>query len=136
MADVVIVNKAASIERWLKRIDEDYTGFEAGFETDFMRQDAVILNLQRACEQSIDLANHLIKKQKLGVPQNSKHAFEILSENGFIDQALARRLSNMAGFRNIAVHEYSSLDIAVVKSILEKHLDDFRGFVKAALQYA
>lgn len=61
MADSIIINKAGSIERCLKRIREDYIGFESDFEANYMRQDAVLLNLQRACEQSIDLANHLVK---------------------------------------------------------------------------
>ena len=135
MADSVILNKTASIERCLRRVRKDYMGFEKEFDSDFMRQDAILLNLQRACEQSLDLANHLIKTKNLGVPQNSKHTFVILQQNGIIGDELSKKLLNMVGFRNIAVHEYSKLDLAVVKSIIEKHLDDFRQFVKIALQF-
>ena len=135
MADSIIINKAGSIERCLKRIREDYIGFESDFEANYMRQDAVLLNLQRACEQSIDLANHLVKILKIGVPQSSKSSFEILVENKIIDADLGQKLMRMVGFRNIAIHQYSDLDLKVVKSIIEKHLPDFQAFVGIALKF-
>ncbi len=135
MADSIIVNKTMSIERCLKRISEDYFGHEADFENNFMRQDAILLNLQRACEQSIDLANHLVKTKSLGVPQSTRNAFELLRDAEILDDDLNRKLSHMVGFRNVAVHNYTQLDLAIVKSIIEKHLADFREFVSVALQF-
>ncbi len=136
MADSVILNKVASIERCLRRVEEDYRGFEADFESNFMRQDAVILNLQRACEQSIDLANHLARIKELGIPQNSRQAFELLAEAGIIEDGLSKGLGAMAGFRNIAVHNYTKLDLAVVKAIIETRLPTFLEFTRIALGYA
>lgn len=136
MADSVIINKAASIERCIKRIREDYLGHEAEFETNFMRQDAILLNLQRACEQSIDLGNHLIRIQGLGAPQGAKDTFAILEKAGVISPELCLKLAHMAGFRNIAVHEYSKLDLNVAQAIIEKHLDDLLEFSTVALKYA
>ena len=54
----IILNKKESIERCIKQI-RIYYGLpsEIPFEEDYLRQDAVALNLQRACEQCIDLAN-------------------------------------------------------------------------------
>lgn len=59
MADDVLLNKAAIIERCLQRIHEEYSGHESALETDYTRQDAIVLNLQRACEAAIDLAMHV-----------------------------------------------------------------------------
>lgn len=136
MADVVILNKSASIERCLKRILEDFNGYETVLATDFMRQDAIILNLQRACEQTIDLANHLVKEQQLGIPQTSRDAFQFLAEAGVIEHSLAQRLGKMVGFRNIAVHDYQKIDLAIVMAIVQKNLADFQDFVKIALKFA
>ena len=136
MADSVILNKVSSIERCIQRVEEDYLGYEQDFEDNFMRQDAVILNLQRACELSIDLANHLVKVKRLGIPQNSRHAFEMLSDSGDIPEALAKELSGMVGFRNVAVHNYTKLDLKVVQSIIENHLSTFLSFTQLALQQA
>jgi len=70
--DNVLINKVAMIERCLKRIDEEYVGQEGELETNFSRQDPIILNLQRACEAAIDVAMHIVRVRKLGIPQQSR----------------------------------------------------------------
>jgi uncharacterized protein YutE (UPF0331/DUF86 family) len=37
-------------------------------------------------------------------------------------------MQRMVGFRNVAVHEYTRLNIEIVHSIVTKQLDDFRTF--------
>ena len=49
MADDVLINKAASIERCVARAREEYASDPATFATNLTRQDAAILNIQRAC---------------------------------------------------------------------------------------
>jgi len=44
MSDVVL-NKIQTIERCLKRIREEYVGYEDSFEENYTKQDSVILNL-------------------------------------------------------------------------------------------
>jgi len=134
--DNVIINKVESIERCLNRIEEEYVGFEDELKTNFTKQDSIILNLQRACEQAIDAGNYLVKKDKLGVPKTSRDSFEILQQAGIINEELAENLKSMVGFRNIAIHEYKSLDLNIVSSIIENNLHDFRAFAKIILQYA
>ncbi len=64
---------------------EDYVGHEDAFETDFTRQDAIVLNLQRACEAAIDMTNRLIKLLRLRYPKDSKESFRIMAEAGVLD---------------------------------------------------
>jgi uncharacterized protein YutE (UPF0331/DUF86 family) len=134
--DNVILNKTASMERCLLRIEEEYHGFEPKLETNYSRQDAIILNLLRACEQAIDLANHLVKIKKLGIPKNTKDSFELLQEHQILSNETANILKNMVGFRNIATHEYEKLKLDILKNILTHHLQDFRTFAQIALSYA
>lgn len=133
MADEVVLNKVTVIERCLKRIGEEYEGHEDELETNYTRQDAIVLNLLRASEAAIDLAMHVARVGKLGLPQESREAFVLLERAGWIEPALSRRMQAMVGFRNVAVHDYQKLRLAVVKSILEEHLDDFRRFAAAML---
>ncbi len=135
MADSVILNKTQSIERCLRRVEEDYIGFEDDFGINQMRQDSILLNLQRSCEQTIDLANHLVKIQHLDVPRESKEAFEVLVQADLLKSSLGEKLKKMIGFRNIAIHEYGKLDMEIVRSIIENQLDDFRDFIRFAVQY-
>jgi uncharacterized protein YutE (UPF0331/DUF86 family) len=128
MADDVILNKAASIERCLHRIEEEYAGNEQNLVGNQTKQDAIVLNLQRACETAIDLAMYVVSQRKLGVPQDSRDAFTLLQTAGLLASDLAARMQRMVGFRNVAVHEYTRLNIEIVHSIVTKQLDDFRTF--------
>ncbi len=134
--DDVILGKTESIERCIRRIKEEYTGFENELETNFLKQDSIILNLQRACELSIDLANYIVKIKKLGFPKESKESFEKLQAEGILTKELAQKMTKMVGFRNIAIHEYKKLDFQIVKNIVENQLSDFRTFAQIALSFA
>lgn len=129
----VVLNKVITIERCVKRIHEVYENNPKNL-SDFTKQDSIILNIQRACEASIDLAMHVVSEKKLGVPKASREAFKLLQEAGLIDAALAKVLMNMVGFRNIAVHDYQKLELDILEAILEKHMDDFKKFTKIVLQ--
>ena len=56
--DEVLLNKAGIIERCLRRIEEEYAGDAARLEN-FTRQDAMVLNPERACQAAIDMTMHL-----------------------------------------------------------------------------
>ena len=126
----IIINKSAIIERCLLRISEVYLEVGDNLATDFTRQDSIILNLQRACEASIDLANYINKLQKLGIPQSSRDSFDILKKAGFLPEDIADNLKKMVGLRNIAVHDYQELNLDIVKFIVENHLTDFQKFTR------
>lgn len=133
MADDVLLNKAASIERCIKRAREEYQRDPASFAQDFTRQDAAILNIQRACEATLDMGQHLIRREKLGIPQSARDVFTLLAQAGWIEAALADNLKRMVGFRNIAVHDYQAMQIPVVISIIERHLDEFLNYSQSLL---
>ncbi len=121
----VILNKKESIERCIKQIRLYYaTPSELSFEEDHLKQDAIAINLQRAAEQAIDLANHVIRKRKLGLPKESMESFDILAKAKIISDYLADRLQRMVGFRNIIVNEYQEIDIKIMRDVIENHLDD------------
>ena len=128
MADDVVLNKAASIERRLARICEDYGGKREHLYENQTKQDAIVLNLQRACETAIDLAMYVVRRKGLGLPQESRDAFALLEKGQLLPAELAGRLQWMVGFRNVAVHEYTRLNPDIVQTIITKHLDDFRRF--------
>ncbi|HLR14691.1 MAG TPA: DUF86 domain-containing protein [Bacillota bacterium] len=129
----VLLNKIAIIERCLKRINEVYEGKKENL-TDYTKQDSIILNIQRACEASIDIAMYIVSEQRLGVPKTSRDAFRFLQEEEIIEDNLAKSLMNMVGFRNIAVHDYQTLNLAILEAILNNHMKDFKTFSKVVLQ--
>jgi len=98
---------------------------------DYTKQDSIVFNLQRACEACIDLAMHIVSERKLGIPQNSRDAFELLNRHQLIDDELSAALKSMVGFRNVAVHDYRAISVGILQSIINKHLDDFIRFTEA-----
>ncbi|RFO95197.1 toxin-antitoxin antitoxin component [Rhodoferax lacus] len=134
MVDDVLLNKAAAIERCVARVREEYLAAGDAFASNFSRQDAAILNIQRACEAALDMGHHLIRRDKLGVPQSARDVFELLERAGWIGKELAEAMQKMVGFRNIAVHDYQSLLLPITVGIITQHLDEFLDFSKAVLQ--
>jgi uncharacterized protein YutE (UPF0331/DUF86 family) len=132
MQSDVILNKVAAIERALKRVAEEYRG-DPGRLDDLTVQDAIILNLQRACESSIDLAMHVVAARRLGVPQDTRNAFALLKDGGVLGESLMVRLQAMVGFRNIAIHEYQQIQVSIVQRILDERLGDFIEFTQAVM---
>ena len=135
MVNDVLINKAASIERCINRVHEEYAKAGANFATDYSRQDAAILNIQRACEAALDVGQHIIRTEHLGIPQSSRDVFTLLAQANWIDSELAETMKRMVGFRNIAVHDYQALLLPIVENIIKNHLDDFINFSKQLLQH-
>lgn len=132
--DDVLVSKATIIKNCLKRIDEEYQNDPAHLSENQTKQDAIILNLQRACVSAIDLGMRMVRIKKLGAPQSSREVFIALAKEKIISEDLSQRMQNMVGFGNIAIHDYQAINLDIVLAILNDHLEDFRKFIKSVLQ--
>jgi uncharacterized protein YutE (UPF0331/DUF86 family) len=94
------------------------------------------LNLQRAIQACIDLANIILAKEGLGLPNSYRQSFEILSRHQVIDGNLAGKMVAMVGFRNISVHDYEQIKPEIVQKIVSTHLVDFEEFYAIAFARA
>lgn len=130
MINDILYNKMAVIERCLMRIKEVYEDKPENLR-DYTKQDSIILNIQRAVEATIDIAMYIVSVKKLGIPQNSRDAFDILNDNGVIDDEIVDKVKAMIGFRNIAVHNYQKLNLEILQKVIENHLGDFQEFIHA-----
>lgn len=92
-------NKAAVIERCVKRARQVWAGAEDDLVDDPTKQDSIILNLQRACEAAVDLAMHLVRVERLGVPRDSRQAFDLLAAAGRIE----RHLDDLLAFARVGL---------------------------------
>ena len=84
--------------------------------------------LQLAAQVCIDLGNHLISYFGFETPKDYKEIFQILVKEGVISKDLSSNMRRMAGFRNILVHDYLSVDIGKVAEVLDRGLRDFDDF--------
>jgi len=132
----IALNKKISIERCLSQISK-YDAVDHGvpFEQDYLKQDAIAMNLQRACELAIDLANYAIKTKKLGLPQDSRDSFELLKAAKIITPELSDKLKAMVGFRNVLVHEYQVIDLNIMRSVVQQNANDLLIFANVLVGF-
>ncbi|MFI3221790.1 MAG: DUF86 domain-containing protein [Methylococcaceae bacterium] len=116
------------------RVREEYLADPESFADNHSRQDAAILNIQRACVAALDMGQHLIRREKLGIPQSARDVFTLLAQANWIETTLADSLKRMIGFRNIAVHDYQSLQMPITLNIITQHLDEFLLYSAAILK--
>ena len=131
MTDAVLAHKTALIERSVSRARKEYAAAGEHFGTDYTRQDAAVLNIQRACEAALDMGQHLIRREKLGLPQSSRDVFDLLARAGWIEAKLASSLQKMVGFRNLAIHDYQSLLLPITERVITQHLGEFMDYSAA-----
>jgi uncharacterized protein YutE (UPF0331/DUF86 family) len=131
----VVLAKIAAIQKSLKRIKE-VTGLDPERLDELDTQDIFVLNLQRAIQSAIDLATHVVASEGLGIPDTIRGNFVLLENAKIITKALSKKMQSMVGFRNIAIHDYQSLDIEILKAILAKNLKDLEQFYTTILTHS
>jgi uncharacterized protein YutE (UPF0331/DUF86 family) len=127
--DDICLNKASIMERALRRVKEEYRANPA--LDNFTHIDAMTLNIERACQAAIDLAMHIVARDRLGLPQSSAESFRLLHEAGHITKETLRNMTAMTGFRNIAIHEYQQMDMSILRAIAETRWQSLVEYCKA-----
>jgi len=87
--------------------------------------------LQLAIQCVLDISNHIVADLRLNLPADNRELFEMLAEHKVLSKSLSARLTSMAGFRNILVHEYLEIDRKRVFGALKNDLGDFEKFIRA-----
>ena len=131
MDRVVIHQKLESLRRCLARIRSKEPISLDVLQKDYDLQDIVSLNLTRAVQMAVDIGAHMVSAQMQAAPATMGETFDQLGRMGVISEELALQLKKSVGFRNVAVHNYNSVNWAIVFSILQGHLQDFDAFAKA-----
>ena len=131
----IVINKIQNMQRCVRRAREEYQADRDGFAANYTRQDAALLNVVRACETAIDLANYVIRAYKLGIPVSSADSFKLLRTERIIDDRLAERMQKMVGFRNTVIHQYTQVDIHIVEAVITSELDELLAFADKVREY-
>jgi len=87
--------------------------------------------LQLAIQAVLDVSHHIVADKQLGLPADSKEVFGLLATHKVLSPRLSKKLTSMAGFRNVLVHEYLEIDRRRVYRALKEDLRDFEQFIKA-----
>ena len=89
--------------------------------------------LQTCIEAMLDIANHIIARERYRAPDNYVDAFRVLGEQGILPSNDLSTFYQMARFRNRVVHLYLEVDNKEIYKILQTGLDDFKTFIRAIM---
>lgn len=130
----IFYNKIANIERCVNRIVEVYDNDVVNLK-DKTKQESIILNFLRASESSIDLSMHIVAENRLGIPQSSGDAIELLKGNNILQEDLIEKMKALINFRNMVLHDYENISIILIQEIIENNVYDFYKYINSLNRY-
>lgn len=127
----LILAKAGSIKRRLKRVEEKSNIELQVFLNDIDLQESILFNLQISIQNCIDIAAHIISDEGLGVPGSASEMFYLLEENGYLDNTITEKMIRAVGFRNLIVHEYEKIALDQVFEVAVKNIKDLNEYLQS-----
>lgn len=100
-------------------------------ETDIREERFVAHTLQLAIQAALDASSHIISDLRLGEPETNRQLFGLLRGELALSEELSGNLQKMAGFRDLLVHGYQSIDRRILRHVVEHNTDDLLAFAQA-----
>lgn len=135
MDRALIEEKLESLRRCVRRIEAKRPDDVRRLEDNWDVQDILTLNITRAVQLCVDVAMHVAASGEVRSPDTMADAFDALHQMEVLPAGLTQRMKGAVGFRNIAIHEYKSVDWQIVHAICHQHLDDFRQFAQRVVRW-
>jgi uncharacterized protein YutE (UPF0331/DUF86 family) len=115
----------------LRRLEEIRGAGRSSFLSDELAQAAATRWLQTAVEALIDIANHVVAREGLGVPRAYSETMEILVREAVLPTDRRDSFLAMVRFRSRVVHLHDAVDSEEIWRILQEDLGDFEAFIAA-----
>lgn len=131
----IVLSRISKLDEYIKFLYQMKEYSKSSYLDDPMIYGSTERFLHLAIECVIDISNHIIADMSYRKPHSNREIFEILFENKIINSDLKINLSNMAGFRNILVHDYIDLDREMVYDIIKDNLKDIEDFRDIVIEY-
>jgi uncharacterized protein YutE (UPF0331/DUF86 family) len=138
-----MTSEFAGIERRLDELSERLARLQplkdrtrADFDEDPYLRDIVERNLEVAAQSCIDIGHRIISLEGARKPVDYYDAILRMGELGVLPAGFARHLAPLAGFRNVLVHEYLTVDWDEVYGVLHRlgDLERFAEYVRLWLR--
>ena len=133
--DQVVAARLAALDQYLRFLAEIARLDLSAFTSDPRNYAAAERFLHLAIESVLDIGTHCIAGLGLPRPATDADILPTLAEAGIVTDETARELPNIAGFRNLLVHDYARIDRARVHVFLNSRLNGFRDFAADIARY-
>lgn len=104
-------------------------------EEDTIKRAAIERYFQMSIETVIDICSMIISFEDLEKPDDYREMILELGEVNILEKEFAENFSDVAGFRNILVHQYAEIDPEKLLHNLNNNLNDFDEFAKQIASY-
>ena len=91
--------------------------------------------LQISIQIILDIGNQLLAEREENDISDYADVIAGLGAAGILPKDFSQKIKQMAGFRNILVHEYTEIDLKEVYRVLQENLSDFETFGKCIEAY-
>lgn len=133
MSDRVIQGKLLHIQQRLELLRRFKDMPWDRFAADEVVQLATERALQEVIEACLDIGRRLLLGAGHPVPDTNRNVFLALARLGLLPLARVEAWADMAGFRNVLVHEYEAVDLRIVHGVLTGRLGDVDAFAEAVV---
>ena len=130
----IIQRKLSFIDLKLQNLETLKLIKREDFLTSFQALDATKYNLQVCIEALIDISNHIVARERWGIPSTSTEAVKLIIQHGVLSKDKELSLVQMVKFRNRIVHLYQEVDDSEIYRILQENIDDIKGFIQAMIR--
>ena len=125
----LVVAKASSVKRHMRRVKEKSSIDLQSFLKDIDRQESILFNLQMAVQNCVDIAAHIVSDEGLGVPGSINDMFYLLEDHGYLSRDITEKMVKAVGFRNIIVHEYAKIELDQVLEVAQQDIRDLNEYL-------
>ena len=127
-----VKNLLEYLEGEIREIERSNITLEVlGDESNLILTDATKYRVQVAIEACINIAEHLVAGLSLGKPEFARELFPLLVKESTISEELAEKLGKAVGLRNVLVHMYIEVDLAILSYAVTAGLKDLREFARS-----
>lgn len=131
----VIMKKTQELSRYVKELEELKNLSLEEVSLSLQKTWSIEHGLQLAIQSVIDIGNHILAALGENHIEEYVDIIDKLGEKEIIPVSFAKQIRDMAGFRNILVHEYIKVDLNQVYRVLQNRLGDFQKFISYINNY-
>jgi uncharacterized protein YutE (UPF0331/DUF86 family) len=130
-----IETKLFLIHSYYDELEKVLSYEDAEIKKDFIKLRAIERITQLIVDEIIDINNHIIRYNKLQVPDNFQSTFLILANHKILPIEFAKKIAPVVGLRNRLVHRYENVDINILLQAIRKNRIDFKEYIKYIMKY-
>ena len=131
----LILKKLEQIEQALQVLERHRTHSAKEFERSLETRWIVERGLEIIMQAVFDIGAHILAADRKNDWEDYAGLIEKLGLHGVVPEEFARRFRDMAGFRNVLVHEYLEIDLRILERVVKEELENFRKFVRYIMEY-